>query len=376
MATAGAALNVVTGVITNPTDIALPILISSMAILLLVPPTLFMGQKMTRGWLATLTAMFYAGLGLRFAFRGNDIAESTEGLVVMLIAPVICLLIQWLLTRRLLGQIEAALADSERLRANLEKQNRELDRSRELAEQANRSKSIFLANMSHELRTPLNAVIGYSELLAEDAEDAGHDQMLADIHKIEGAGKQLLSLINDVLDMAKIEAGHSTIHIERVQLSSLVAELELVAGPLVSKKHNTFSVELDDAPEHMHTDWTKLRQVLSNLISNAAKFTEDGVITLRIGHGELDDEPAATFALEDTGMGMDEATQGRVFAPFVQADESTTRTHGGTGLGLSLVAQFTELLGGRVELASTLGEGSTFTVKLPLVHDESAAPTT
>ena len=221
--------------------------------------------------------------------------------------------------------------------------------------------------MSHELRTPLNAVIGYSELLAEDVQDAGQEQMLADVRKIEGAGQQLLALINDVLDMAKIEAGHTTVYAEAFEVSALIAEVELIAEPLVARKNNTFSVEVEDGVGELHTDWTKLRQVLNNLLSNAAKFTEDGAITLRVRPTRLDGEDAVAFAFEDTGVGMDEETQVRVFEPFVQAHESTTRAHGGTGLGLNLVTRLTGMLRGTVEVESVPGEGSTFTVIVPVV---------
>jgi signal transduction histidine kinase len=372
LATAGGVISVTMSMVTNPSDTALLILVSSLAILLLVPPTLFAGQKLTRGWLGVIIATFYVGVGARVALRGNDMVETQDALFVALISPPICLLIQWLLTKRLVVQLEDALAESEGLRADLEQQNSELAESRELAEKASHAKSVFLANMSHELRTPLNAVIGYSEMLAEDAEDSGQDQILADVRKIEGAGQQLLAMIDDVLDMARIEAGHTTAHAERFEVSELVADLEQLAGPLVARHGNTFAVEVDEGVGELHTDRAKLRQVMSNLISNAAKFTEGGEITLRVRPTRLDGEEAAAFALEDTGVGMDEVTQVRVFEPFVQADESDTRTHGGTGLGLNLVTRLTGMLRGTVEVESEVGVGSTFTVVVPLALERGA----
>ena len=370
---AGGILSVAMATVTNPADIALAILISSLSVMLLAPPTLFAGQKMTKAWFGTLVVVFYASLGARIQFRGADFNDTNETLWVALIAPVVCLLIQWLLTRRLLGQLEEALGESEELRADLVIQNRELAVShRELevsqrqAEQANRAKSVFLANMSHELRTPLNAVIGYSEMLAEDAEDVGEEQMLSDARKIESAGRQLLSLIDDVLDMTKIEEGQVSVHAESFEISAFLTELEVLAAPLVAKRHNTFRVECEGVPELVNTDRTKLFQIMSNLISNAAKFTGDGQISLRVCASTVDGAPAVDFVLEDTGVGMDEETQARVFEAFVQADESSTRVYGGSGLGLHLVTQLTELIGGRLEVTSTLGEGSTFTLTIPI----------
>lgn len=224
-------------------------------------------------------------------------------------------------------------------------------------------KQQFLAGMSHELRTPLNAILLYSELLQDSAEADGLPKIQHDADRIHGAGKHLLALINDILDVSKIEAGQMELRLERFALAPLVDELVATLQPLVERNRNRFEIDLAAAPVELTTDSTRLRQVLSNLLSNAAKFTKDGVVALRIA---TDGPRMVRFVVEDSGIGIDPEQLGRIFHEFVQAESDTARRFGGTGLGLALVKRFTELLGGTVSVVSEVGKGSTFTVTLPL----------
>ena len=232
------------------------------------------------------------------------------------------------------------------------------------AEAANESKSLFLANMSHELRTPLNAIIGYSELLVEEAQDAGDEAMVPDLKKIHTAGKHLLGLINEVLDLSKIEAGKMEVYVEDFDVAALVEGVVGTVKPLTDKKGNTLLVDAEGLG-HMRSDVTKVRQMLFNLLSNASKFTEQGEIRLLARREHTDGGDWMVFAVEDTGIGMSEEQQARVFQPFSQADASTTRKYGGTGLGLAITRNFAEMLGGSITLRSESGVGTTFTLRLP-----------
>jgi PAS domain S-box-containing protein len=239
--------------------------------------------------------------------------------------------------------------------------------ARRVAEQASRTKSDFLANMSHELRTPLNAIIGYSEILIEDANDRGDEMSLGDLQKIKGAGKHLLGIINDILDLSKIEAGRMDVYLEQVFLPRLIDEVRTIVEPLMGKNNNTLVVECPSDIGSLRTDLTKLKQSLINLLSNAAKFTKQGEVRLTLAKRSAEDGGPArfTFAISDSGIGMSEEQLGRLFQAFTQADSSTTRHFGGTGLGLTITRHFCTMLGGTVEVTSKLGEGSTFTITLP-----------
>ncbi len=257
--------------------------------------------------------------------------------------------------------------------AQIEARDDEITIARDRAEEANRSKSTFLANMSHELRTPLNAIIGYSEMLEEDAEDLGQEDFIPDLQKIRSAGKHLLSLINGVLDLSKIEAGKMELYLEDFPVSDLVEEVRATAAPLVERNGNAFRITLDPSTDGpMRADLTKTRQILLNLLSNAAKFTRAGEVRLEVARRTAGGTDWVRFRVTDSGIGMSPQQQAKVFEPFSQADVSTTRKYGGTGLGLSICKRFCEMMGGDIYVDSRPGEGSTFTVQLPAkVLDES-----
>ncbi|HXG70698.1 MAG TPA: GAF domain-containing protein [Gemmatimonadaceae bacterium] len=241
----------------------------------------------------------------------------------------------------------------------------DLLRANEKAEAASNAKSRFLANMSHELRTPLNAIIGYSEILQEDAEEAGNAGAVSDLQKIHSAGKHLLALINDVLDLSKIEAGKMEIYPETFSVRTVVDEVATTVMPMLARNSNTLRVNCPEDIGTMHSDLIKVRQVLLNLLSNACKFTDRGTITLDVRRAESAGTEAVTFRVTDTGIGMTEPQMAKLFEAFTQAEASTTRTYGGTGLGLAITRKFCQMLNGDVTVSSERGKGSVFTVSIP-----------
>jgi len=268
--------------------------------------------------------------------------------------------------------------DKELKNQNLTLENRVKNRTVELAEardkaiEASKTKSRFLANMSHELRTPLNAIIGYSELLMEDAIDKDNQSDYSDLHKIHSAGVHLLSLINNILDLSKIEAGKIDLYLEAFMIKTLIADVLLVIEPLVKKNNNTFRIDCPKDIGSMCSDETKIRQSLLNLISNACKFTKNGEVILVVRPHKVGTREGVSFQVSDQGIGMTEIQVGNLFREFTQADSSTTREYGGTGLGLAISKHFCEMMGGYIRVKSVKDEGSVFTMYLPRVANTNS----
>lgn len=264
------------------------------------------------------------------------------------------------------SQIGMAL---QRLRAehDNERMNAELITARDEALEASRTKTAFLANMSHELRTPMNAIIGYSEMLIEEAPDLKPEDFVPDLEKVRAAGKHLLALINDILDLSKIEAGKMTLFLESFSIRSTIDDVVAMIQPLISRNNNTLVITCRDDIGIMVADVVKVRQTLFNLLSNACKFTDGGEIRLDVSTIDRGGAEQIVMAVTDSGIGMTQDQMGRLFQAFVQADSSTTRKYGGTGLGLTISRKFCQMMGGDIRVASQLGHGSTFTIEIPRI---------
>ncbi len=251
-----------------------------------------------------------------------------------------------------------------------------LKTAKETAESANLAKSRFLATMSHELRTPLNAILGYSEMVKEAAVESGAEEFLPDLEKVIASGKHLLALVNDVLDISKIEAGEMILYPENFQLSELIKEVVNTMQPYIESTGNSFQVHCDpDALGERYADVTKLRQILLNLLDNAAKFTTHGTVSLTVLRRLHDSQSRLCFQISDTGIGLTSEQISNLFQLFTQIDSSSTRKYGGTGLGLVISKQFAEMMGGNITVQSTPGRGTTFCVWLPWVPKSSQAST-
>lgn len=262
-------------------------------------------------------------------------------------------------------QIQVLLTEQEERNTELALSIEAAEKAKIAAQEADRAKSIFLANMSHELRTPLNAIIGYSEMLQEDVETVGQAEFLPDLQKIQAAGKHLLVLINDILDLSKIEAGRMELYSEIFEILPLIEETIATVHPLAEKNANQLIVDCPDNIGAMHADLIKVRQSLLNLLSNACKFTANGTITLTVNRYTSGDRDWIGFQVKDTGIGMNPVQVNNLFQAFTQADASTTRKYGGTGLGLAITQKFAQMMGGDIDVTSELGKGSTFTLYLP-----------
>ena len=267
------------------------------------------------------------------------------------------------LRRRVAAQLEEA-----------ERREVELARARASSEAANRAKSTFLANMSHELRTPLNAIIGYAELVQEELEAREIDDLAPDLVKIIQAGKHLITIINDILDLSKIEAGKIELYAETFDVKGAIDDIMATVRPLADKNGNRLVARIPEDAGAMHTDLIRIRQCLFNLLSNACKFCADGEISVEIERTASESADWITLRVADTGIGMSPEQIANLFRPFSQADASSTRKYGGTGLGLAITRRFCQMMGGDVTLQSEPGKGSVFTIRIPAVLPGPAAP--
>ena len=260
---------------------------------------------------------------------------------------------------------------AEEVQVLIDTRTKEMEESRDEALEANEQRSKFFANMSHELRTPLNAILGYGEMLYEECEDLGYDDLMPDLKKITTSGTHLLSLINNILDLSKIESGKMELYLTSFEIEKVVETLRDINAPLAAKNDNGFKIEVQEAIGSMTQDETKLRQCVTNFLSNAFKFTESGLVTLDVSTLDKDGVEMIEFKVSDNGEGMSQEGVSKVFEEYEQAERSTSATHGGTGLGLPISKRFAELMGGGVTVSSEKGKGSIFTIYIPRICEEA-----
>jgi signal transduction histidine kinase/CheY-like chemotaxis protein len=314
-------------------------------------------DKQVKSWLGVplVAADKVVGVMSIHSYDQEDLYSAQDVAILSTIAAQAAIAIE---NARLYKQVRQELLERRRAAEELQK-------AKEAAESASRAKSTFLANMSHELRTPLTGIIGYSELLQQEAQFLGYNDLVPDLERIRVAGNHLLSLINDILDLSKIESGKMELYLEVFDIGVLVDEVATTADHLIAKNENTFTVYVADDLGTMQADLTKVRQVLLNLLSNAAKFTNQGSVTLSAMRAHLDGVEWIYFHVADTGIGISGEQLSHLFQEFTQADASTTRKYGGTGLGLALSRRFCEMMGGDIYVTSQEGVGSTFSVRFP-----------
>lgn len=265
----------------------------------------------------------------------------------------------------LIKKLKNEIMEHKKTEATLKQHQHDLSLARDQAYEASQAKSVFLANMSHELRTPLNAIIGYADMLFEDATHAANQQQISDLEKILTSGRHLLSIIDNILDLSKIESGELKADLSEISLDQLVQELSLTISPIAEFNHNTFTVSCSSGIGMLYTDTRKLRQCMLNILDNACKFTKHGNIRVDIEEETKNGQEWIKFSVTDTGIGIGEDQARKIFSEFIQADSSTTKDYAGAGLGLSLSKKYCELLGGHITFVSEVGKGTTFFVSVP-----------